>query len=199
MFTGIITDIGIVRHVTKKKGGDLCCMIMTAYDSLTMNLGMSISCAGVCLTVIEKGKDSNGDWFSVDITQETLHVTTAGNGSGWPIGTHLNLERPLKMGDEFGGHIVTGHIDAVVDIVDVQPAGESICCVFQMIKNLSNFIVPKGSVTLNGTSFTVNDVMNQGFCVNIIPYTQSSTTWKKVFIGESVNLEVDILARYASK
>lgn len=199
MFTGIITDIGRVRSV--KKRGDTRFTIATAYDPDGIDIGASIACAGCCLTVVEKGRDGEGNWFAVDVSQESLDCTTLGN---WREGTRINLERALKAGDELGGHVVSGHVDGVGRIVDIRPEGDSLRFTFEAPQDLGRFIAPKGSVTLDGTSLTVNaveDLKSGGtrFGVNIIPHTQAVTTWGMVKPGDPVNLEIDMLARYVAR
>ncbi|MFA7639405.1 MAG: riboflavin synthase [Parvibaculum sp.] len=199
MFTGIITDIGRVRSV--KKRGDTRFTIATAYDPDGIDIGASIACAGCCLTVVEKGRDGEGNWFAVDVSQESLDCTTLGN---WREGTRFNLERALKAGDELGGHVVSGHVDGVGRIVDIRPEGDSLRFTFEAPQDLGRFIAPKGSVTLDGTSLTVNaveDLKSGGtrFGVNIIPHTQAVTTWGMVKPGDPVNLEIDMLARYVAR
>lgn len=199
MFTGIITDIGRVRSV--KKRGDTRFTIATAYDPDGIDIGASIACAGCCLTVVERGRDGEGNWFAVDVSQESLDCTTLGN---WREGTRINLERALKAGDELGGHVVSGHVDGVGRIVDIRPEGDSLRFTFEAPQDLGRFIAPKGSVTLDGTSLTVNaveDLKSGGtrFGVNIIPHTQAVTTWGMVKPGDPVNLEIDMLARYVAR
>lgn len=207
MFTGIVTDVGKVRSIEKR--GDARFVIGTAYDAGDMDLGASIACAGCCLTVVERGRDDEGDWFAVDVSAESLDCTTLGN---WAVGTRINLERALKAGDELGGHIVSGHVDGVARIVDIRPDGDSQRFVFEAPEALGRFIAPKGSVTLDGTSLTVNEVedmqagvsagANEGrtrFGINIIPHTQAVTTWGMAKPGDPVNLEIDMLARYVAR
>ncbi|MCK5778450.1 MAG: riboflavin synthase [Rhodospirillales bacterium] len=190
MFTGIITDIGAVKAVTK--GADTRFDIRTRYDMSTVEIGASIACSGACLTVIEKGDG----WFAVEASGETLDKTTAGE---WREGTPLNLERALKVGDELGGHIVTGHVDGVGTVTAVAPVGGSLKLDFEAPDTLAKFIAVKGSVTVDGVSLTVNDVSNNGFSVNIIPHTQSETTLGDLKTGDRVNLEIDVLARYVAR
>lgn len=199
MFTGIITDIGRVRSVEKR--GDTRFIIATVYDPDGIDIGASIACAGCCLTVVEKGRDGEGNWFAVDVSQESLDCTTLGN---WREGTRINLERALKAGDELGGHVVSGHVDGVGRIVDIRPEGDSLRFTFEAPEGLGRFIAPKGSVTLDGTSLTVNEVedLKSGgtrFGVNIIPHTQAVTTWGMAKAGDPVNLEIDMLARYVAR
>ena len=194
MFTGIVTDIGTIAKVTQS--GDTRFDVLTAYDTDTIDLGASISHSGVCLTVIEKGKGADGDWFAVEASKETLDVTSAGK---WQEGTKLNLERALKMGDELGGHIVTGHVDGLAEITAITPEGDSQRYTFKTTSALMPFIAPKGSVTLDGTSLTVNEVEGLTFGVNLIPHTQEVTTWGLSKVGDIVNLEIDVLARYVAR
>lgn len=198
MFTGIITDIGTIAKVTQ--AGDTRFDVLTSYDTDTIDMGASISHSGVCLTVIEKGKGADGDWFAVEASKETLDVTSAGN---WQEGTKLNLERALKMGDELGGHIVSGHVDGLAEIVSITPEGDSQRYIFKTTAALMPFIAPKGSVTLDGTSLTVNKVANDAegltFGVNLIPHTQDVTTWGLSKPGDIINLEIDVLARYVAR
>ncbi|MFQ6548742.1 riboflavin synthase [Aestuariibius sp. 2305UL40-4] len=190
MFTGIVTDIGEVRAVEHR--GDLRLRIGTRYDMGSVDLGASIACDGVCLTVVEKGPD----WFDVDMSAETLEKTTAG---GWAVGGRLNLERALKVGDELGGHIVSGHVDGVAEVVSVEEEGDSTRVLFEAPEALARFIAPKGSVALNGTSLTVNEVDGRRFGINLIPHTKEVTTWGSVAAGDGVNLEIDTLARYVAR
>ena len=190
MFTGIITDVGRVRAV--RPGGDTAFTIATAYDTDDIAIGASIACAGVCLTVTERGKG----WFAVQVSAETLSRTTAGE---WREGSAINLERALKVGDELGGHIVSGHVDAVAEIVSRQREGDSVRFVFAVPPPFDKAIAPKGSVALDGVSLTVNEVEGRRFGVNIIPHTQANTTFGAAQEGDRVNLEIDVLARYASR
>ena len=194
MFTGIITDIGDVSKVEMR--GDLHARISTRYDMEGVDLGASIACNGICLTVVAKG----AGWFDVDISAESITKTNIMQGNvAWPVGTRLNLERALKLGDELGGHIVSGHVDGVAKVISVLDEGESTRFVFEAPDTLARFIAPKGSVALNGTSLTVNDVEGCQFGVNIIPHTKAHTTWGVVKAGDVVNLEIDTLARYVAR
>ena len=190
MFTGIITDVGKVRAVEER--GDFRFEIETAFDMGSVDIGASIACSGTCLTVVEKG----ADWFAVDVSAETLACTTVGN---WQEGTPVNLERSLRMGDEMGGHIVLGHVDGVGEVVSIEPEGDSRRFQFRAPDELASYIAAKGSVAINGISLTVNDVFGAEFGVNIIPHTQQMTTFRETGIGDTVNLEVDVLARYVSR
>ncbi len=190
MFTGIITDIGTVRAVAK--AGDTRFEITTAYDLSTVEMGASIACNGCCLTVIEKGPD----WFAIQASAETLSKTTLG---AWGQGTRINLERAMKIGDELGGHIVSGHVDGLGEIVSITPEGESKRFRVRVPHELARFIAPKGSVAVDGTSLTVNEVDGNVFGVNIIPHTQAVTTWGSMVEGQRVNIEIDMLARYVAR
>lgn len=190
MFTGIITDIGTVT--ARDTRGDTRFQIRTAYDTGSIAIGASIACSGVCLTVIQKG----ADWFSVDVSAETLSRTTLGD---WQPGSPVNLERSLKVGDELGGHIVSGHVDAVADVVDTQPEGDSLRVQIRVPADLAGFIAEKGSVTIDGASLTVNSVQGNIFGINLIPHTQDVTTLGKLKAGSRVNLEIDTLARYVAR
>jgi riboflavin synthase len=190
MFTGIITDIGHVLDVVKR--GDTRLRIATAFDVQSIDIGASIACSGACLTVVSKGDD----WFAVDTSAETLACTTLGS---WATGTHINLERALRVGDELGGHIVTGHVDGVAKVVERRPEGESVRLVFEVPKELSRFIASKGAVALDGVSLTVNEVSGQRFGVNLIPHTQKMTTFGSAAVGSTVNVEIDVLARYVAR
>ncbi|MCB1379617.1 MAG: riboflavin synthase [Alphaproteobacteria bacterium] len=190
MFTGIITDIGTVRAITRR--GDTRFDIACGYDVGTVDLGASIACNGCCLTVIDKG----ADWFAVEVSAETLSKTTLG---AWREGTRINLERALKLGDELGGHIVSGHVDGTGAIVSITPEGDSRRFRFWVPADLARFIAPKGSVAVEGTSLTVNEVDGNTFGVNIIPHTQAVTTWGQAQVGQSVNIEIDMLARYVAR
>jgi riboflavin synthase len=196
MFTGIVTDIGRVRALEKR--GDLRARIGTGYAPETIEIGASIACDGVCLTVIDRGRDAEGGWFDVQISAETLSKTNIGS-PGWQVGHHVNLERALKVGDELGGHIVSGHVDGVARVVSVRHEGESTRVRFRAPEELAGFIAPKGSVALNGTSLTVNEVEGAEFGVNLIPHTKEATTWGGVREGDLVNLEIDTLARYVAR
>jgi riboflavin synthase len=190
MFTGIITDIGTVRAIEKR--GDTRFEIACAYDMGSVDVGASIACNGCCLTVVGKG----GDWFAVEASAETLSKTTLGD---WRQGTRINLERALKVGDELGGHIVSGHVDGVGTIAAIMPEGDSQRFRFRVPDALARFIAPKGSVAIDGTSLTVNEVEGCEFGVNIIPHTQAVTTWGQAKAGQAVNIEIDMLARYVAR
>ncbi len=194
MFTGIITDIGEVLHSEMR--GDLHARVGTGYDMSGVDIGASIACDGICLTVVEKGEG----WFEVDISAESIAKTNIMAGNiAWPVGRKLNLERALRLGDELGGHIVSGHVDGVARVVSALDEGDSTRFVFEAPEALARFIAPKGSVALNGTSLTVNDVEGCQFGVNIIPHTKAHTTWQGVRPGDMINLEIDTLARYVAR
>ncbi|HCZ01415.1 MAG: riboflavin synthase subunit alpha [Rhodobacterales bacterium RIFCSPHIGHO2_02_FULL_62_130] len=193
MFTGIVTDMGEVLELEQR--GDLRARIGTSYDVGGIDIGASIACEGVCLTVVALGS-SPRNWFDVEISAESVSKT---NLSGWKIGKRLNLERALKVGDELGGHIVSGHVDGVAKVVAITPEGDSLRVTFRAPESLAKFIAPKGSVALNGTSLTVNEVNGCDFGINFIPHTQKVTTWGEVALGDAVNLEVDTMARYVAR
>ena len=195
MFTGIITDIGEVLEVEQR--GDLRARIGTAYDVSGIDIGASIACDGVCLTVIALGEAPRG-WFDVEISAETVSKTNIGR-NGWAPGKRINLERALKVGDELGGHIVSGHVDGVADLIGMTPEGDSTRLSFRAPEDMARFIAPKGSVALNGTSLTVNEVEGREFGINVIPHTQTVTTWGDVALGDAINLEIDTLARYVAR
>lgn len=193
MFTGIVTDIGTVLELEKR--GDLRARIGCAYDVDGIEIGASIACDGVCLTVIALGTEPQ-NWFDVEISAESVSKT---NISAWELGKKLNLERALKLGDELGGHIVSGHVDGVAEIIAMVDEGDSTRIKFDAPEALAKFIAPKGSVALNGTSLTVNEVEGTSFGINVIPHTQEVTTWGHVKVGDKVNLEIDTLARYVAR
>ena len=190
MFTGIITDQGTIRTLNQQ--GDLRARIGCGYDMGTIALGASIACDGVCLTVIEKGSD----WFDVQISAETVSKT---NLPDWATGRTVNLERALKVGDELGGHIVSGHVDGIAHITAVQDDGDSTRVTLAAPEALARFIAPKGSVALNGASLTVNEVDGHSFGINFIPHTKEVTTWGRAAVGDAVNLEIDTMARYVAR
>ena len=190
MFTGIITDIGALRDVEQR--GDLRARIGCGYDTGTIDLGASIACDGVCLTVVALGDD----WFDVDVSGETVSKTNLGT---WAQGRRVNLERALKVGDELGGHIVSGHVDGLAEIVAMADEGDSTRVTLRAPEDLARFIAPKGSVTLNGTSLTVNEVSGCDFGINFIPHTKQMTTWGDAAVGDMINLEIDTLARYVAR
>jgi riboflavin synthase len=190
MFTGIITDIGEVMAVERR--GDLRAKIRTEYDTATIDVGASIACSGACLTVVEKGDD----WFAVDISGETESRTTL---SAWKAGSKINLERALRVGDELGGHILTGHVDGVGEIKSAAKAGDSVKFEIGLPKSLTKLVATKGSIALDGISMTVNGVTSEAFEVNAIPHTRHHTTLGNAKPGDKVNLEVDMLARYVQR
>jgi riboflavin synthase len=195
MFTGIVTDVGTVRSAEQR--GDLRLVIETGYDMATVDLGASIACSGACLTVVDKGED----WFAVDVSAETVSKTAADR---WREGARLNLERSLRLGDEIGGHIVTGHVDAVGTVVGVCPEGDSKRIGISVPSALGPMIAAKGSVALDGASMTVNDVRDAEdgtthFSVNLIPHTAQHTTLGELEAGRQLNVEVDVLARYIDR
>jgi riboflavin synthase len=192
MFTGIVTDVGTVRSAEQR--GDLRLTIATGYDLATVDLGASIACSGACLTVVDKGDD----WFAVDVSAETISKTAA---SQWREGAKLNLERSLRLGDELGGHIVNGHVDAVGEVVGTCAEGDSTRVGIRVPRELGTMVAPKGSIALDGVSLTVNDVReaedgSTHFSVNIIPHTAQHTTLGEIAGGRQLNVEVDVLARY---
>jgi len=190
MFTGIITDMGHIRAVEQR--GDMRARISTGYDTARIEIGASIACDGVCLTVVGLGSG----WFDVDISAETVSKT---NLSGWIEGKRVNLERALKVGDELGGHIVSGHVDGLAEVVELRDEGDSTRVTLRAPESLARFIAAKGSVALNGTSLTVNEVAGREFGINFIPHTKQVTTWGDVSVGDMVNLEIDTLARYVAR
>ena len=194
MFTGIITDIGTIRSI--EQCGDTRMVIATSFDLETVEIGASIACSGVCLTVVDKGPD----WFAVDASGETLSRSALAD---WQVGTPVNLERALKVGDELGGHIVTGHVDGVGRVTSIVPEGASRRIQFLGPKALAPYIAQKGSVTIDGISLTVNGVEDGPdgvlFDVNVIPHTQSCTTLGQIKVGDSINIEIDVLARYVAR
>jgi riboflavin synthase len=196
MFTGIVTDIGRVRAIAASAGRDTRLVIETAYDVGTIAIGASICCSGACLTVVEKGPG----WFAVEASAETFGCTTLG---GWRDGTRINLERSLRAGDELGGHLVSGHVDGVGKVVDRREEGGSRRITVEVARELGRFIAPKGSVSIDGVSLTVNEVADGAagtrFGVNIITHTQSVTTLGALAQGSAVNVEVDQMARYVAR
>lgn len=195
MFTGIITDVGSIRSADQR--GDLRLVIDSAYDMAGVDLGASIACSGCCLTVVDKG----ADWFAVDLSAETVSKTAQGQ---WTMGRKLNLERALKIGDELGGHIVTGHVDGVGEVVAIAPEGGSHRVNIRVGSELAPYIAPKGSITVDGVSLTVNAVDDNAdgsatFGINIIPHTWDVTAFSELAEGQAVNLEIDVLARYLAR
>lgn len=194
MFTGIITDIGTVRSIEQR--GDTRLVIGCGYDMDSVAMGASIACSGACLTVVDKG----GDWFAVDVSGETISKTASGL---WEEGAKLNLERALRVGDELGGHIVTGHVDEVARIIAVESVGDSHDVTIAVSRHLGSAIAPKGSITLDGVSLTVNRVEDDGdhthFSINLIPHTAQETTLHDLTPGRELNVEIDVLARYLQR
>lgn len=194
MFTGIVSDIGTVTAVEDR--GDLHVTIATAYDTATIALGASIACSGACMTVVKTGPG----WFAVDVSAESVRRTAPGR---WAVGARLNLERSLHLGDEMGGHIVTGHVDGVARVLGVCPEGESRRFGFEVDAALAPYLAAKGSVTVDGVSLTVNEVADHGdtthFAVNLIPHTQAVTTLGALEPGAAVNIEIDVIARYMQR
>ena len=196
MFTGIVTDIGRIEAVDQR--GDLRVRIACGYDLATVDLGASIACSGVCLTVVDKG----AGWFAVDVSAETRRRTAAGM---WEQGEALNLERALRVGDELGGHIVTGHVDDVVEVVAVEPSGDSLSLTLAAPAALAPYLAAKGSIALDGVSLTVNEVADDApaggvrFGINLIPHTSAQTTFAHVAVGRQLNAEIDVLARYLGR
>ena len=194
MFTGIVTDVGTV--IKAEQRGDLRLQIRTGYDLATVDVGASISCSGVCLTVVDKGED----WFAVDVSAETVSRTAS---DMWREGARLNLERSLRMGDELGGHIVTGHVDSVGEVIGVCPEGDSRRIGVRVGRELAPAIATKGSISLDGVSLTVNDVRDAEdgthFSVNIIPHTAQETTLGELAAGRQLNVEIDVIARYLDR
>ena len=195
MFTGIVTDVGTVRSAEQR--GDLRLVIATGYDMDSVDLGASIACSGACLTVVDKGED----WFAVDVSGETVSKTAPDH---WREGARLNLERALRLGDELGGHIVTGHVDSVGTVVGVCPEGDSKRVGISVPRALGPMIAPKGSIALDGVSMTVNEVRDAEdatthFSVNVIPHTAQNTTLGDLTAGRQFNVEVDVLARYIDR
>ena len=190
MFTGIITDLGSVRSVIKM--GDWRFEFNTAYETAEIDLGASIACSGCCLTMVDRGPG----WFAADVSAETMSKTVCGI---WEEGSPVNFERPLKAGDELGGHIVSGHVDGVGAITSIEPEGDSLRFQFNVPEELSHYIASKGSIAVNGVSLTVNEVSGTVFGVNIIPHTRENTTFGSFQVGTPVNLEIDLLARYVAR
>jgi len=198
MFTGIVSDVGTIR--TAETRGDLRVVVETAYDTAGIDLGASIACSGVCLTVVDKGVEGGRGWFAVDVSGETTSRTAQGQ---WSAGRRLNLERAMKLGEELGGHIVTGHVDGVAEVVEIAPEGDSKRITIRVPGDLAPFLAPKGSVTVDGVSLTVNTVEDRAdgtrFAINLIPHTQKVTTLGGLTPGQPVNIEIDVLARYLQR
>ncbi len=196
MFTGITTDIGDVIDVKQQAEGLRRLRLACSYERSSIALGASIACAGVCLTAVETGTQSGRTWFAVDAAAETLRLTTAGR---WQAGTRLNLERSLKVGDELGGHIVAGHADGIAELAERQDLPDMARLVFKAPVLLMRFVAQKGSVALDGVSLTVNEVTRETFSVLIIPHTLKVTTLGAVKTGDTINIEIDLMARYAAR
>ena len=192
MFTGIVTDLGEILELEQK--GDLRARIKTNYDTAGITFGASIACDGICLTAVDFGDD----WFDVEISSETVSKTIIGAGI-WKVGHTINLERSLKVGDELGGHIVSGHVDGIAKVTSIKDEGDSTRFVFEAPSELARYIAPKGSVALNGTSLTVNEVDNNTFGVNLVPHTKRVTSWGKTQVNDPINLEIDTVARYVAR
>ena len=195
MFTGIITDVGEVTRVETR--GDTRVVVATDYETAEIDLGASVACSGVCLTVVDKGPH----WLAFDVSGETISRSAQGQ---WSQGRRLNLERAMKLGDELGGHIVTGHVDGVAEVLDLRVDGDSKRVSFRVSSDLAPFLATKGSITIDGVSLTVNDVIDADdgsthFAVNIIPHTQAVTTLADLAQGSAVNIEIDVLARYLQR
>ena len=190
MFTGIITDVGSVRSVIKN--GDWRFEFNTSYETAKIDVGASIACSGCCLTVVDRGPG----WFATEVSAEPMSKTVC---STWESGSLVNFERPLKAGDELGGHILSGHVDGVGTIILIEPEGDSLRFQFKTPEELSPFIASKGSIAVNGVSLTVNEVSEAIFGVNIIPHTRENTTFRSFQVGALVNLEIDLLARYVAR
>jgi riboflavin synthase len=199
MFTGIVTALGTIREA--RHTGDLHAVIACPFDPAGIAIGASIACSGTCLTVVDKGGEAGNAWFAVDISGETVKRTVPGR---WEPGSWLNLEPALKLGDELGGHIVTGHVDGVGTVVGICPEGESLRIGIATPQELAPYLAPKGSITVDGVSLTVNEVADQPdgtchFALNIIPHTAEVTTLGTLKAGDAVNLEIDVLARYLQR
>jgi riboflavin synthase len=196
MFTGIVTDVGELIAVRPRGEGLHRLKIACAYDRASIVEGASIACSGVCLTVVGIGEEDGRTWFAVDAAAETLRLTTVG---GWRHGTRINLERALKVGDELGGHIVAGHVDGLAELTAREDLTEMARLVLRAPRELARFIAPKGSVALDGVSLTVNEVTDDTFSVLVIPHTLKVTTLGASVVGDTLNLEVDPMARYAAR
>lgn len=192
MFTGIVTDLGEIRRVVRNAGKETRFEINTVYDLSGIHIGASIAHNGVCLTIVDKG----ADWYAVEVSAESISKTTLGD---WVEGGRINLERAMKVGDELGGHIVSGHVDGVATVLSITDENESKRFVFEAPENLAKFVAPKGSVALDGVSLTVNEVDGRRFGINVIPHTQAVTTFGRLRQGDRVNMEIDMLARYVAR
>ncbi len=196
MFTGITTDLGEVLDVRQQAEGLHRLRIACSYDRASIALGASIACSGVCLTAVETGEERGRTWFAVDAAAETLRLTTAGR---WKKGTRLNLERSLKVGDELGGHIVAGHADGIAELAAREDLPDMARLTFRAPLALMRFVAQKGSVALDGVSLTVNEVTRDTFAVLIIPHTLKVTTFGSAKVGDAMNIEIDLMARYAAR
>jgi len=196
MFTGIVSDLGEILEVNEQAEGLRRLTIKCGYDPDTIAIGASIACSGICLTVVARGRTRLRDYFAVDAATETLRVTTAGS---WRTGTALNLERALRLGDELGGHMVSGHVDGLAELAAREDLPEMARLSLRAPTELMRFIAPKGSVALDGVSLTVNEINNDTFSVLIIPHTLKVTTFGALPVGARLNLEVDLMARYAAR
>jgi riboflavin synthase len=202
MFTGIVSDVGVIVRLEARseRGGDLHARIRCGYAPDGIAIGASIACDGICLTVTDRGPEGEGAWFEVDLSAETVARTNVRRNRGaWAEGRRVNLERALRLGDELGGHIVSGHVDGLAEVTGLAPEGESVRFTLRAPEALARYLAPKGSVALNGTSLTVNEVDGASFGVNLIPHTLAVTTWGTAEVGDLVNLEVDTLARYVAR
>jgi riboflavin synthase len=195
MFTGLVTDVGEILSI-EDRGELKRIRVATSYDPASIALGASIACCGPCLTAVATGRGGEQNWFEVDAAAETLARTSVG---GWKVGTRINLERSLKIGDELGGHIVTGHVDGVARIVEREDFDGMARFDIRAPQDLARFIAEKGSVTLDGTSLTVNSVEGSNFSILLIPHTLAVTTWGGRKAGDDLNIEVDLMARYAAR
>lgn len=195
MFTGIVTDIGTVRAITITGAGEgegRRFEIETRFDVANIDIGASVAHAGACMTVVEK----DDSWYAIEVSGESLSKTTLGS---WQVGTRINLERAMRLGDELGGHMVSGHVDGVAEVTRRETDGDSVRFRFRAPENLAKFLAPKGSITIDGVSLTVNEVAGAEFGINVIPHTQDATTIGALSVGDKVNLEIDMLARYVAR
>jgi riboflavin synthase len=196
MFTGLVTDMGEIVAVREVADGLRRLNIACGYPRASIGEGASIACAGVCLTVVGTGEDSGRAWFAADAAAETLKLTTVGR---WRVGTRINLERPLRIGDELGGHLVAGHVDGLAAVTACEPLPDMLRLELRTRRDLARLIAPKGSVALDGVSLTVNAVAGDAFSVLIIPHTLKVTTLGGLAVGDEANLEIDLMARYAAR